>query len=181
MAERLAAYPLLKLSHNLSIIPRPFCLLSSILPGWKENCPQDLLFHRIKTIYKRVNDRYYIRRICRCSSMAEHSFRKAEVVGSTPTIGFIESILIFILSFHMSLGDTSPEAETILCRLYRNMTIAQKAQRLFSAYRMGKMLSMAGIRMNHPDASEEQIWHLWARRHLGDELYEKVYLGRNNG
>ena len=112
--------------------------------------------------------------------MAEHSFRKAEVVGSTPTIGFIESILIFILSFHMSLGDTSPEAETILCRLYRNMTIAQKAQRLFSAYRMGKMLSMAGIRMNHSDASEEQIWHLWARRHLGDELYEKVYQGRNN-
>ena len=113
--------------------------------------------------------------------MAEHSFRKAEVVGSTPTIGFIESILIFILSFHMSLGDTSPETETILCRLYRNMTIAQKAQRLFSAYRMGKMLSMAGIHMNHPDASEEQIWHLWARRHLGDELYEKVYQERHNG
>ncbi|MHC4206898.1 MAG: hypothetical protein ACYSTT_19755 [Planctomycetota bacterium] len=55
--------------------------------------------------------------------------------------------------------------------------MAQKAQRIFSAYRMGKMLSMAGIRMNHPDASEEQVWHLWARRHLGDELYEKVYGG----
>jgi hypothetical protein len=80
----------------------------------------------------------------------------------------------------MSLGDTSPEAEAILCRLYRNMTIAQKAQRLFSAYRMGKMLSMTGIRMDHPDASEEQVWHLWARRHLGYELYEKVYRGRNN-
>ncbi len=112
--------------------------------------------------------------------MAEHSFRKAEVVGSTPTIGCIEEVLIFILSFYMFLDDTSAEAEAILCRLYRNMTIAQKAQRLFSAYRMGKMLSMAGIRMNHPDASEEQIWHLWARRHLGDELYEKVYQGRNN-
>jgi len=85
--------------------------------------------------------------------------------------------LIFILSFHMSLDDTSAEAEAILCRLYRNMTIAQKAHRLFSAYRMGKMLSMAGIRMNHPDASEEQVWHFWARRHLGDELYEKVYRG----
>jgi len=90
-------------------------------------------------------------------------------------------VLIFILSFLMSLGDTSPEAEAIQCRLYRDMTMAQKAQRVFSAYRMGKMLSMAGIRMNHPDATEEQIWHLWARRHLGDELYEKVYRGRNNG
>ena len=111
--------------------------------------------------------------------MVEHSFRKAGVEGSTPSIGFIEAILIVILSFHMSLGDTSPEAEAILCRLNRNMTMAQKAQRVFSAYRMGKMLSMAGIRMSHPDASEEQVWHIWARRHLGDELYEKVYGGRN--
>ena len=113
--------------------------------------------------------------------MVEHSFRKAEVVGSTPTIGFVGALLIIVLSFHMSLGDTSPEAEAVLCRLYRNMTIAQKAQRLFSTYRMGKILSMAGIRMNHPDATEEQIWHLWARRHLGDEVYEKVYQGQNNG
>ena len=81
----------------------------------------------------------------------------------------------------MNASDTSPEAEKILCRLYRNMTIARKAQLVFSAYRMGKMLSMAGIRMDHPDASEEQIWHLWARRHLGDELYEKVYQGRDDG
>lgn len=81
----------------------------------------------------------------------------------------------------MAVSDTSCEAEEILCRLYRNMTIAQKAQRIFSAYRMGKMLSMAGLRMAHPDASQEQIWHLWARRHLGDELYERVYGGRHDG
>jgi hypothetical protein len=81
----------------------------------------------------------------------------------------------------MAPSDTSAEANEILCRLYRNMTMAQKAHRIFSAYRMGKMLSMAGIRMNHPDATEEQIWHLWARRHLGDELYEKVYQRGDNG
>ncbi|MBN2181197.1 MAG: hypothetical protein JW715_04725 [Sedimentisphaerales bacterium] len=80
----------------------------------------------------------------------------------------------------MAINDTSAEAEQVLCRLYRNMTAAQKAQRIFSAYRMGKMLAMAGIRMNHPEASEEQIWHLWARRHLGDELYRKVYQGKDN-
>jgi hypothetical protein len=78
----------------------------------------------------------------------------------------------------MTASDTSVEAEEIQCRLYRNMTIAQKAQRVFSAYRTGKMLSMAGIRTANPDASEEQIWHIWARRHLGDELYEKVYGGQ---
>ena len=81
----------------------------------------------------------------------------------------------------MIANDTSPEAEEVLCRLYRDMTIPQKARRIFSAYRMGKMLSMAGIRMEHPEAGAEQIWHLWARRHLGDELYEKVYQGRDNG
>jgi len=81
----------------------------------------------------------------------------------------------------MIARDTSAEAEEIQCRLYRNMTPAQKAQRVFSAYRMGKMLSMAGIRMANPDAAEEQIWHLWARRHLGDELYEKVYGEQTDG
>ena len=143
-------------------------------------CSLQLLIGRIKALYKPDDNRYYNRYICRCSSMVEHSFRKAEVVGSTPTIGFIEAVLIFILSFHMTLGDTSAEAEAMLCRLYRNMTTARKARRVFSAYRMGKMLSMTGIRMSHPDASEEQVWHLWARRHLGDELYEKVYRGKNN-
>jgi hypothetical protein len=80
----------------------------------------------------------------------------------------------------MTASDTSVEAEEIQCRLYRNMTIARKAQRVFSAYRTGKMLSMAGIRMDNPDATDEQVWHIWARRHLGDELYEKVY-GQNDG
>jgi hypothetical protein len=80
----------------------------------------------------------------------------------------------------MVANDTSAEAEAILCRLYRSMTPAQKAKRLFSAYAMGKMLSMAGIRMENPDASEEQIWHLWARRHLGDGLYEQVYEARGS-
>ena len=144
-----------------------------------KNSSSQRLISRIKALYKPAIWRYYIRHKCRCSSMVEHSFRKAEVEGSTPSIGFIEALLIFILSFRMSLGDTSPEAEAILCRLYRKMTMAQKVQRLFSDYRMGKMLSMAGIRMNNPDASEEQVWHLWARRHLGDELYGKFCQGRN--
>jgi len=67
---------------------------------------------------------------------------------------------LFSNFYCMTESDTSAEVEEILCRLYRNMTIAQKAQRVFRAYRMGKLLSMAGIRMNHPDASEEQVWHL---------------------
>lgn len=81
----------------------------------------------------------------------------------------------------MVANDTSKEADEVLCRLYRNMTIPQKARRIFSTYRMGKMLGIAGIRMNHPDASDEQLWHLWVRRQLGDELYEMFLKRRNNG
>ena len=40
-------------------------------------------------LYKPCCGRYYIRHIRRCSSMEEHSFRKAEVEGSTPSIGFM--------------------------------------------------------------------------------------------
>ena len=81
----------------------------------------------------------------------------------------------------MAANDTCAEAEEILRRLYRKMTPAEKMRRIFSAYSTGKMLSMAGIRMDHPDASEQQVWHLWARRHLGDDLYEKVYHEGNDG
>jgi hypothetical protein len=40
---------------------------------------------------------------------------------------------------------------------------------------MGQQLAMAGLRQLHPEADENQIWHLWAKQHLGDELYEEVY------
>ena len=113
--------------------------------------------------------------------MEEHSFRKAEVEGSTPSIGCYRGREnAYCSCAYMVANDTSSEAEEILCRLYRSMTPAEKAKRIFSAYSMGKMLGMAGIRMDNPDASEEQIWNLWARRHLGDELYEKVYEGRDS-
>jgi hypothetical protein len=44
---------------------------------------------------------------------------------------------------------------------------------------MGRELVMARLRMRYPEASEEKIWHLWARQHLGDELYEEVYRNRS--
>ena len=40
-------------------------------------------------LYKTDNEQYYIRYKRRCSSMVEHSFRKAEVEGSNPSIGFM--------------------------------------------------------------------------------------------
>lgn len=75
----------------------------------------------------------------------------------------------------MDGNDTSPQAQKILCEIYRQMTPADKFKRIFSAYRLGRQLNMAGVRLSNPDATEEQIWHIWAKRHLGDDLYKKVY------
>ena len=59
--------------------------------------------------------------------------------------------------------------------LYRKMPPAVKVRRIFSAYETGKILAMAGLRLLHPDASEKQIWYLWAKKHLGEKLFKQVY------
>lgn len=71
--------------------------------------------------------------------------------------------------------DTSPESLRVLTEIYRKMSPAEKLRRIFSAYETGKALAMAGLRRLHPDASEARIWHLWAKQHLGEELYRQVY------
>jgi len=34
---------------------------------------------------------------------------------------------------------------------------------------------VAGLKQLNPDASKKELWYLWARKHLGRELFEKVY------
>jgi len=77
-------------------------------------------------------------------------------------------------------SDTSPEARRVQYDLYRRMSPARKFQLIFDTYEMGKQLAMAGLRMRHPEATKEELWRLWARQHLGDELYEEVY-GTHSG
>jgi len=77
----------------------------------------------------------------------------------------------------MSMNDTSAEARQVMYDLYRRMRPATKIELVFDACRTGQLLSMAGIRMQYPSADEDQVWHIWARRHLGEELYNKVYGG----
>ena len=75
----------------------------------------------------------------------------------------------------MAHSDTTKEAHQILIAIYKQMTPAVKMRRIFDAYRTGKILAMAWLKLSYPDATEEQIWQLWARKHLGDELFEQVY------
>jgi len=46
---------------------------------------------------------------------------------------------------------------------------------IFEAYQTGKMLAMAGLRESYPQAREAQIWHLWARKQIGEKLFNEVY------
>ncbi len=72
-------------------------------------------------------------------------------------------------------NDTTPDALAVQYEIYRRMSPAKKLQLIFDMYEMGKHLAMAGIRMRNPDATEEQVWRIWARQHLGSELFETVY------
>ena len=50
-------------------------------------CQTHLDIWRQKPLYRLSDDGYYGRCMGRCSSMVEHSFRKAGVEGSSPSIG----------------------------------------------------------------------------------------------
>ena len=71
--------------------------------------------------------------------------------------------------------DTSPDAGRVLIELLRRAPVwrrLQLADRLSSTVRT---LSMAGIRVRHPGASEVVLRRRFADIHLGPELAEKVY------
>ncbi len=75
----------------------------------------------------------------------------------------------------MVKSDTSDEALCVQTQIYREMPVCQKAALIFSAYEMGKHISMSGIRERNPQASDRRVWLMWAKQHLGAELFEQVY------
>ena len=80
----------------------------------------------------------------------------------------------------MNISDTSPEARRVVCEIYRKMTPARKFELIAQAYEFGKSLAMAGIRLRYPGATDAEVREMWARQHLGDELYEKAYGGKED-
>jgi hypothetical protein len=74
-----------------------------------------------------------------------------------------------------STDDTTPQARNVQHELYRQMSPAEKLTLVFETYQTGKQLAMAGIKMRNPHASDEEIWHLWARQNLGTESYDMAY------
>lgn len=80
----------------------------------------------------------------------------------------------------MKDSDTSPEARRVQIGLYRRMTPARKFELISQAYEFGRGIAMAGIRLRHPNATDAQVRLMWAKQHLGAELYERAYASKSN-
>ena len=78
-------------------------------------------------------------------------------------------------------SDTSPEAQRVLYDLYRRMPLGRRLELAFDMCDTGRVLAIAGLRMRYPHATEEELQRLWAKQHLGQELFERVYGGEERG
>ena len=65
------------------------------------------------------------------------------------------------------LTDTSPEAQRVLERIYRDMPISRKWQLLNDLCCFGRQLHAAGVRQRKPDATPAEVVEDWIARHVG--------------
>jgi hypothetical protein len=71
--------------------------------------------------------------------------------------------------------DTSPEAEAVLFKLWRETPAWRKLEMMDGLNRTARQLALMGLRRRFPDASSEELRRRLASIALGDELAERVY------
>ena len=71
--------------------------------------------------------------------------------------------------------DTSPESEKVLIEMLRRTPIWRRMQLADQMSATARQMSMAGLRLRFPDASEKEVRRRFADLHLGPELAEQVY------
>ena len=74
----------------------------------------------------------------------------------------------------MQSRDTSPEVQAILNAHYRRMSPAEKWKAVEDAWETALTFALAGLRLDFPGETEEQLEGRWAERRLGKELYAKA-------
>ena len=72
-------------------------------------------------------------------------------------------------------ADSSPEAERIQLERWREMTPLEKARTVSALTRAVQELSLAGIRLRHPHASEDECLLRLAEIKLGRRLMAQAY------
>jgi len=75
------------------------------------------------------------------------------------------------------VSDTSEEARAVQLAALRRLGVEGRAKATFALNRLTRKLTMAGIRMRHPDYDEEQVKFALRRLMLGDALFREVYPG----
>jgi hypothetical protein len=68
------------------------------------------------------------------------------------------------------LSDTSPEVRARMLEIYARMTPREKFQRVLALTEMSWLMAIAGLRKQHPEASERALRRLLAQRMYGKEL-----------
>ena len=71
--------------------------------------------------------------------------------------------------------DTSPEAEVVLVRLWRETPGWRKWELMEQLNRTARELALAGLRRRHPKATPEELRRRLADLLLGPELAAEVY------
>jgi hypothetical protein len=72
-------------------------------------------------------------------------------------------------------ADSSPAAERLQIDLWRRMSPLDKARTVSALTRATQELSLAGIRLRHPDASERECLLRLAELKLGREWTVRIY------
>lgn len=73
------------------------------------------------------------------------------------------------------MDDTTPEAKRYYFDLLRNATPQFRAEKVHSLSAMVKSISMNGIRMRHPDYTDEQMKFAYLRLIMGKQSFEKAF------
>lgn len=71
--------------------------------------------------------------------------------------------------------DTSPEAEAVLFKLWRETPAWRKLEMMESLNQGARQLALMGLRQRFPDASPEELQRRLASILLGEDLASRVY------
>lgn len=74
----------------------------------------------------------------------------------------------------MRPSDTASGIQRRMDEHYRRMTPAEKAEAVRDAWDTARTLALAGLRLDFPGESDEQLDARWAERRLGPALFGRV-------
>ncbi len=74
----------------------------------------------------------------------------------------------------MRPSDTSPEVQKLMDEHYRQMTPAAKLEVLKGSWASARALAIAGLRIEFPGETEDELDLRWSKRRLGADLFERV-------